>query len=502
MMTDALSSLRRRFAGLVTAVALGAVAAGCASNPATGGQDLIFMSSAEEKRVGDENHPKILQQFGGEYDNPELQSYVKSLGRVLAASSELPNIKWTFTLLDSDVTNAFALPGGYVYVTRGLVSLAESEAQLAAVIGHEIGHVTARHSAQRQAQGTLAQIGVLAATVGGAILGGGEVGRAAGQAANVGGAAFVASYSRDQEYEADTLGIRYNSRVGFDPQGMAGFLAKLEAEKQLMASLRGQSPRGSSYFDSHPPTPDRVARAARQARQVKSTGTTDGRDVFLAKIDGMIWGDSPSQGYARDSVFAHEGLNIRYEVPDDFTLFNSAKQVIAYGPNDAAIVFDTGPRNYGGSMYDYLRQTWGRNARLSGVERITVNGLDAATGATRGQVNGKTMDVQLVAIRGEQGHVFRLALFSPTNLTGRLREPYRRTTYSFRHLTARERAALGPLRVRIYQVRRGDTIDSIIRREMDVQKFAKERFMVLNGFSDQTRLEAGRLVKVVKQSGG
>ncbi|MEQ9125302.1 MAG: M48 family metalloprotease, partial [Alphaproteobacteria bacterium] len=147
----------KALAGLAAALLLGLGLGGCASNPATGEQDVIFMSQADEKRVGDENHPKILKEFGGAYDDPELQSYVTSLGQVLAASSEMPNIKWTFTLLDSHITNAFALPGGYVYVTRGLVSLAESEAQLAAVIGHEIGHVTARHSARRQGQGTLAQ---------------------------------------------------------------------------------------------------------------------------------------------------------------------------------------------------------------------------------------------------------------------------------------------------------------------------------------------------------
>ena len=234
------SPLRRHLAAALSAVAIGAAVAGCSTNPATGGEDVVFMSQADEKRIGDENHPKILQQFGGAYGDRELQAYVKSLGDVLAASSELPNIKWTFTLLDSDVTNAFALPGGYVYVTRGLLSLAENEAQLAAVIGHEIGHVTARHGAQRSAQGTLATVGVVGAQVLGAVLGGAQVGRAAGQLAGIGAQGYVASYSRGQEYEADTLGVRYTGRVGFDPYGMSGFLAKLNQEKNLMAKLRGK----------------------------------------------------------------------------------------------------------------------------------------------------------------------------------------------------------------------------------------------------------------------
>lgn len=502
-MTDNTKSrLYRRLLAAAAMVGLAAATAGCSTNPATGKQDVVFMSQSDEKRVGDENHPKVLKQFGGAYDDPELQSYVKSLGQVLAASSELPNIKWTFTLLDSDVTNAFALPGGYVYITRGLVSLAETEAQLAAVIGHEIGHVTARHGAQRHAQGTLAQVGALGASIAGAIFGGAQTGRAVGQLAGVGAQAYVASYSRDQEYEADGLGIRYNSRVGFDPEGMAGFLAKLDAEKALIAKLRGQAPRGSTYFDTHPPTPDRVARARALAARTPAKGATDGRDVFLSKIDGMIWGDSPDQGYARDGVFAHGGLNIRYEVPDGFTLFNSPNQVTAFGPGGAAIVFDTGPKNYGGSMRDYIAQTWGRNARLSDLQTIDVNGLDAATATTRGNAQGRAADVRLVAIRGREGHTFRLVFFSPSNRTRALATPYRETTYSFRHMTGAERRALKPLRIRIYTVRRGDTIDRVVRRQMDIKKFAKDRFLLLNGLRANSRLKVGQKVKVIKEGSG
>lgn len=495
-MTNSASPFRRRMAAALSALALSAAVAGCSTNPATGGSDVVFMSQADEKKIGDENHPKILQEFGGAYDDPELQNYVRSLGNVLAASSELPNIKWTFTLLDSEVTNAFALPGGYVYVTRGLLSLAENEAQLAAVIGHEIGHVTARHGAQRNAQGTLATVGVVGAQILGAVLGGAQVGRAAGQLAGIGAQGYVASYSRDQEYEADTLGVRYTGRVGFDPYGMSGFLAKLNAEKNLIAKLRGQQPSGSSYLDTHPPTQERVARARGLASKVLVRDPITARDVYFSKIDGMIWGDSPEQGYARDGVFAHEKLNIRYEVPDSFTLFNSAQNVTAFGPGGAIIVFDSGPKNYGGSMQDYVRQTWAKGARLSDVEAIKVNGLEAGTATTRGNINGKTMDVRLLAIRGGGGETFRMQFLSPTNMTNRLRDDFRRTTYSFRELTARERQDLGPLRIRLYQVRAGDTVSRIANR-MAVKKFAVERFMLLNGVSQTQPLQAGTTVKII-----
>lgn len=500
MMTDisplSRSSMRYRLAAVLSVLALGLLSAGCSTNPATGREDVVFMSQADEKKIGDENHPKILKQFGGAYNDPALQSYVNSLGQTLAATSELPNVRWTFTLLDSDVTNAFALPGGYVYVTRGLLSLAENEAQLAAVIGHEIGHVTARHGAQRQAQGTLAGIGVVGAQILGTIFGGAQVGRAAGQVAGLGAQSYVASYSRSQEYQADTLGIRYSGRVGFEPDGMAGFLAKLNSEKQLIAKLRGQAPRGSSYLDTHPPTEERVARARNLAGKVHISNPIQGRDIFLTKIDGMIWGDSPDQGYARDGVFSHEKLNIRYQVPDSFTLFNSARNVQAFGPNGAIIVFDGGPKHYGGSMRDYIRQSWVKNGRVSGLEAIKINGLEAATATTRGNINGKTMDVRLIAIRGNKGDTFRLQFLTPTSVTGKFREDFRRTTYSFRHMTSRERANLGPLRIRLHRVRPGDTVTRIAN-SMAVKKFALERFMLLNGVSQTTPLQSGSYVKVI-----
>jgi len=491
-----ISKVNRYFLIACGMVTIGLSLAGCSSNPATGGKDISFMSEDDEKRIGDENHPKILKQFGGEYNDPNLKSYVKSLGSVLAASSELPNIKWTFTLLDSDVTNAFALPGGYVYVTRGLLSLAETEGQLAAVIGHEIGHVTARHGAQRQAQGTLAGIGAVGASILGSIFVGPDAGRAIGQLANVGAQGYLASYSRDQEYQADELGIRYNSRIGFNPLGMSQFLDKLDSEKDLIAKLRGQAPRGSSYLDTHPPTPDRVVRARELAEKSGVKNPLDARDVYLSKIDGMIWGDSPDQGYARDGTFAHKNLNILFSVPDDFTLFNSPERVTAYGPKNSSINFDMGPQNYGGSMRDYIRQTWGRNAQLSDLQSIEVNGLEAATASTKGRVKGRSMDIQLVAIRGKKGHTFRLTFFSEHANTKVLNQGFRRTTYSFRHMSTTEQEQLKPLRIRLYNVKKGDTIESI-SNSMDVHKFAIDRFKLLNGIDKDLDLVIGQSVKII-----
>lgn len=489
----------RRHVAAAAIVAATVGLAGCASNPATGDRNVNIVSPAEEKRIGQENHPKIVQQFGGVYEGQQLQAYVNGIGQKLARQSELPNIGWTFTLLDSDVTNAFALPGGYVYITRGLMALAENESQLAAVVGHEIGHVTARHGAQRQTRGTIAQAGAFGLTILGSILGGADVGRAVGQVAGQGAQAYVASYSRDQEFEADKLGIRYNGRIGYATDGMAGFLSKLDAERQLIARLNGQEARDATYLDTHPPTPARIQRAREVARETTSTGDQVGQQAYLNRINGMIWGDSPEQGYVRGNTFAHPGLGIQFSVPENFRLQNSPSQVVAIGRGGAAIIFDTGQANFRGSMQDYVRTVWGKSLKFSRVSSGRINGQEAGVGLATANVGGRPANVRLVAIRGKEGETFRMAFISPTNQTASLNRPYQTSANSFRYMTNQEKRALKPLRIRLYTVRRGDTVARIARQQMDVSEFAAERLMLLNGLNSRSTLQAGQVLKVIKE---
>ncbi|MFZ9632780.1 MAG: M48 family metalloprotease, partial [Alphaproteobacteria bacterium] len=233
--------MRPRALAFLALLAASCALGGCSANPATGSRSFTaFMSPEEEARLGRQEHPKIVAQFGGEHGDQRLRAYVSRLGDALAARSEMPGLEWRFTILDSDVVNAFALPGGHVYATRALLALASSEAELAGVLGHEIGHVTARHTAQRYSSGVLAQAGTTAAT----ILGGVFLGSAGAQLAQstVGGTAqlALAGYSRDQEFEADTLGVRYLARGGYDTAAMASFLAKMQMESALQAELAGR----------------------------------------------------------------------------------------------------------------------------------------------------------------------------------------------------------------------------------------------------------------------
>lgn len=480
-----LPSLRRVFS-----VALLLLLGACATAPGTGRSFFTGGLSEEgEADLGREEHPKVLAQFGGAYEDPELNRYVSSIGDFLVQTSERSDLKFTFTILDTPVVNAFALPGGYVYITRGLLSLATNEAEIAGVLGHEIGHVTARHSAERYGQTVAANI----ATVGLGVLLGGE----AAQAGGLLGGLLLRSYSREQEFEADTLGGRYLARAGYDTAAMAGFLSQLQAHSRLEAELAGQ-PEKADEFDimqTHPRTADRIEQALAQAGTTPVADPLVAQDVYYSKIDGMIYGDKADEGYIRGRSFAHPKLKFSFEVPAGFRLYNQSRAVVARdGEGKAIIQFDRAPKPYAGSMTDYLTKQWGAQVRLTGVEALIVNGLPAATASVSG--NGK--DYRLVALRYDAETIYRFVFVSVGERTAALNLPFRETTYSFRKLSDAEAAALKPRRLAIYEVKAGDTPARIAAR-MPFGEESLKQFLVLNGFTESTTLTPGQRVKIVRE---
>lgn len=472
---------------------------GCALNPATGERSFTgFMSPEAEKEVGAEQHPALVRQFGGEYTDPRLDRYVSKVGASLAAQTEMPDLNFTFTVLDDELINAFALPGGYVHVTRGLLALAENEAEMASVLGHEIGHVTARHAAQRYSQSMAANIGVGVLGVLGAV-----AGLPAGTAdlAGFGAQAYLQSYSRDQELEADKLGIRYMTRAGYDPAAMATFFRKLDAYTQLQAALVGD-PGSGERFDimaSHPRTADRVTQAVKLAQaQHVANGRVD-RDRYLAAIDGLLYGDSPQQGVRRGRIFAHPGLRIAFEVPPGFVMFNSDKQLTARGPEGSLIVFDSPGGNSAAaqSMTQYVARFGGGKIQFGDVQPLTINGMEAATGTARVNTRGGPMDIRMVAIREAAERIYRFVFLTPPALSSRLSEELERTTYSFHRLSADEAAAIKPLRIGIVKVASGDTPASLARRMATALPL--ETFQVINGLNAGGRLTPGQEVKIIAQ---
>ncbi|MEH6755150.1 MAG: M48 family metalloprotease [Alphaproteobacteria bacterium] len=312
-MTHLPSSRYRRLPAVLSAFAL--LLTACSVNPATGERDFTaFMSPEKEVEVGREQHPKIIEQFGGVYDDPKVTAYVNRVGQSLARVSELPDLQFTFTVLNDDIVNAFALPGGFVYISRGLLGLANTEAELAGVLGHEIGHVTGRHSAQRYSTSVLAQgLSVGAGILGSVFLGTSEIGQAVGQGSSV----YLQSFSREHEFEADTLGVRYLARAGYSTDAMASFLASLQAYSALEAKVSGLPDPASRYniMSTHPRTQDRVVAATRAANIQQVPNPQIGNRDYLNAINGIVFGDSPAAQTAaltedfRRTTFSFRKLN-------------------------------------------------------------------------------------------------------------------------------------------------------------------------------------------------
>ena len=317
--------------------ALGVLGA-CSTNPATGEQSFTaFMSKKKEAEIGAEEHPKILKELGGAYDDIDVGAYIARMGAQLAALSEMPNINWRFTVLNDHRVNAFALPGGYIYITRGLLALAENESQVAGVLAHEIGHVTARHSAQRYSTAMAANFGL---TVLGALGNAAGVPSGVGQIASFGAQAALQQYSQSQELEADMLGVRYMVRAGYSPDGMTNFFRKLKAHSELEARQKGRNKVSHNIMSTHPRSEERIAQAIQLTQHKVLKNPKVRRNVYLDAIDGLVFGDDPKQGVRRGRIFMHPELRFAFEVPPGFVMINSPRRVIAYGPDKSRIIFD------------------------------------------------------------------------------------------------------------------------------------------------------------------
>ncbi len=458
--------------------------------PAAAGWLPNLMSREDEARIGAQEAPKVTQEFGGEYDDPELSKYVSSVGQLLASASNEPG-KYTFTILDSPIVNAFALPGGYVFITRGLLALADNEAELAGVLAHEIGHVTAHHAAERYSQSIFAQLGlgILGAVTGSDFLS--QIGGAVAQLA-------LRSYSREQELESDILGVATMSRAGFDPHAMSTFLSKLQANDRLQAEVAGQpgAADGFNLLSTHPRTADRVEQAVQQAGGITVRDPIVARDIYLGKIDGIIYGDNPDQGVIRGRHFIHPKLRFQFEVPQGYQMINTAAAVLAQRKEGGQIIFDFAPRTGDYSMATYLTSIWGQKVNLQQVESINVGGMPAATAWTRVSSKQGPQDIRLVAVAFDPKPIARFFMMTPPKQTAGLSEGLKRTTYSFRRIGEAEAAAIKPYRLRIVEVAPGDSVQTLAAR-MPFTEFREERFRVLNGLGPSAVLAPGSLVKTV-----
>jgi predicted Zn-dependent protease len=419
-----------------------------------------------------------------------MTAYVDRIGDELVSTSELPNLDFTFTVLDTPIVNAFALPGGYVYVTRGLVELANDEAELAGVMAHEIGHVTARHTAERYGSNVAATI----ANLGVAILGGAQ----AAQATSAASAVALQSYSRDQEFEADTLGVRYLARNSYDPEAMASFLTSLQEHSRLEAALAG-NPGAADQFSimqTHPRTGDRIQQAIRNANATRVGNPQRLRDRYLAMLDGTVYGDSAEQGFVRGNAFLHPKLKIAFDAPAGFRLRNTPTAVTGSGPGGAKMVFQGGG-NFTGGMESYVSDQWAKGSNIDDLRSLSFAGnLDAATARVQVNSNNGQLPARIAAVRTPSNRVYRFIYAAPSYSSGD-DGAFLRAIESFRLLSDRDAAALSPYRLQLHQVRGGETPASLAERFPYNDGFDLRRFRVLNGLGTNAGLSGGQQVKIV-----
>ncbi len=429
-------------------------------------------------------HPRILATYGGEYSDPKLERMVaKVVGSLTTVSGAQA---YRITILNSPNVNAFALPGGYLYITRGLLALANDSAELAAVIAHEMGHVTANHGLQRQQKEAEE---VLATKVVTDVLGNNPN----ANVALLRGKLRLAQFSRNQELEADAIGIKTSGQAGFDPYAAGRFLQSMSSYTDFR-SVSGATDASLDFLASHPNAPQRIELAQRHARQFGPPGHgARDRDSFLAGIDGLLYGDTPEQGFVRGNTFLHPRLGVSFSVPAGFVIDNSAAAVTATGPGDLAIRFDGVALNARTQLADYIRSGWVAGLDPASVRSLTINGNEAAS--ARAAADGWKFDITVIRAGGQ---VYRLLTAAPL-ASEQLDAVAQTVGGSFRLLTDREKAALKPLRIRIVTVKPGQTIGSISASMVGVDR-KLELFRVLNALAPGATVSAGDKVKIITDS--
>ena len=472
---------------LIAAALIGLYA--CATNPVTGNPNFVLLSEAQEIELGRANDPKIRAQFGV-YDDAKLQAYVQQVGERIAAQGHRPDLIYRFTVLDSPDVNAFALPGGYIYITRGLMAYLNSEAELAAVLGHEVGHVTARHSVRQYSAATAGQIAatILLRT------------QAAADLFNIIGGALLRGYGRDQELEADRLGAEYLARNGYDPDAVIeviGVLKNQEEFEKERAKAEGREPRiYHGVFATHPSADQRLQEIVAEARKFKTEGTSRvGRDEYLKHVDGLVFGDGAKSGVRRGSAFYHRDMNFALRFPAGWRIENAPAAVTAYSPaGDALLQLQSEDLNKRVAPEEYLKgrlklAALSGGAPLPGVESPSYSGIAAMrTPFGRG-------DARISVVYHEN----RAFLFLATAKTGAAFAQYDRqfleAASSLHRLAPEEKRIAEGLRLRVIGATAGQTFAQLAQAS-PVTNYAELVLRLINDKFPRGEPAAGERVKI------
>jgi len=474
-----------RLRGIATALAV--LLAGCTNIPDNKQVTLPVPQAdaqAELPAAEEREHLRILASYGGIYENAKLQTTIEKTVDRLVAASERPDLKYKVTILNSPAINAFALPNGHLYITRGLIALANDKAELASVLAHEMGHVIARHAAIREEQ---AKQAALISHVVSDVLSDPQMGAMALAKSKL----TLAGFSRAQEFEADGIGVGISARAGFDPYGASRFLADMQRNADLKPAAGSADARGLDFLATHPSTPDRIKNALANARQFSGPGAGErDRDEYLGNLDGLAYGEDPSEGFARGRRFLHPKLGFTFLAPPAFSLDNTAQAVLGLKGGDEAMRLDVVSVPAEQSLPDYLKSGWMEKVDPASVEEFTVNGFPAATATA----TGDQWSFRLFAVRFGSD-VYRF-IFAAKDRTAQVDRSFRESIATFRRMSLKESEQVHPLRLKIVSVGANDTVETLARR-MAIADHALDRFRVLNGLGPQAQVKPGTKVKIV-----
>jgi predicted Zn-dependent protease len=469
------------------AVALVLLLAGCTSTP-DGHQVTLQLPTIGAETGGlsaeQREHARILASYGGVYEDARLQETIEKTVDRLVAASERPDLKYKVTILNSQAINAFALPNGQLYMTRGLLSLANDKAELASVLAHEMGHVIARHAAIREEQ---AKQAAMISHVVNDVLSDPETGALALAKSKL----TLAAFSRAQEFEADGIGVGISARAGFDPFGASRFLTDMQRNADLK-SPSNNNPAAQDFLSSHPATPERVKNALANARQFSGPGNGEAdRAEYLGSLDGLIYGEDPSEGFARGRKFVHPKLGFTFMAPPGFSLDNTAQAVLGLKDGGGeALRLDVVSVPAEQSLPDYLKSGWMEKVDALSVEELTVSGFPAATATS----SGEQWSFRLFAVR-YGSDVYRF-IFAAKNKTAVVDRSFRESVATFRRMSLKESEQVHPLHLKIATVGAQDSVDKLAR-QMAIADHPLDRFRVLNGLGPADRLKPGDRVKIV-----
>ena len=457
---------------------------GCARNPVTGGYQLMLISESQEIAMGQEYDPQIVGMFGL-HDDPALQEMVSGLGQQMAARSERPNLPWTFRVVDDPLINAFAVPGGFVYVTRGILAHFDSEAQLAAVVGHEIGHITARHSASQMSRQQLMQLGM-----GVGVMLAPQLADFAG-IASAGLSVLFLKFSRDNERQADDLGFRYMTDAGYDPRGMVDVF-------EMLNRVGGGSEEGGgvpNWLSTHPDPGDRQERigAAISSSGRDFSNAREARNEYLRRLDGMVFGENPRDGFFRDALFLHPDLAFQFAFPAGWTTVNQTQAVIGQSPNNDAMIqlkLSEATSAVAGA------QTFAAQEGLTSgqVSSNTINGLSTASADFSAQSEQTALHGNVTFIEFN-GRVFEILGLSTEQQWPGYATPILQSLRSFARLTDQSVLSVQPARISMVTLDRSMTLRQF--NERYPSSVPIETVALINQAEEYTAFMEGDLVKRV-----